>query len=510
MGGAAFETQQRAGFGVAWAAFAAVLAASLINLLAFQAYPLARAEVALLLAALALVAAALAGLTAWAGRIGQAAMAGLALLLAADFNSDGFALAAVAGLIGAGAGWRLGAGPVLRFTAIAASVVLATALIGLGGLDPQRTRTVARTAGAQPPGGRPAVLHLILDQQAGPAGLPAADAAWLEARYRAMGFTVYPRAYSRHYHTAEAVTELLSGKPSAGARAGAATAGLAARLKALGYANIHVTQTRHVEICAVLNAISCTSVSHSGLSVVGQAPLGASDKANILAYHFAGLSTVARKLANARDNWGPGRDIELRAARKVPALNALAAVPALEARLRAARPGDYHLAHLLLPHAPFALDSTCRVKRPGAWQIERSDAPLAERDAAYAEQMACAARVVERLVAALRASPGGKDAVILVHGDHGSRIVAHEPFGDDARQLNDDDVRRGFATLFALSLPGPVGGPVAEPAAINVLIEGLAAIGFRALPPIPAGEQWVYLGDDNKRPVTARRLPPLE
>lgn len=494
---------ERAGFGVTFAAFAAVFAASLINLLHFQAYPLVRAEVALLLAVAGAVAAVLAGLTARAGSVGQAVMAGLLALLAADLNSDAFWIAAVAGAAGMGAAWRWGGGAVMRFSAIAAAVVTATALIGLGGRsEPVRASGPVARGGGQ----GPLIVHLILDEQAGQAGMVGGKA--LAERYAGMDFTVYPQAYSRHYHTKNALAELLGGPEPLTGRGRIA---FDARLRSAGVAARFVTGTSYYDLCAHFPGARCVMINHASLPPVDSSGLSAVGKAGVLAYHFAGLSTVARKIANAWDKAARRFDrptIELRSLRKVPQLNSLADVPRLEAELAEARGGEYHLAHLLLPHAPFSLDAGCKVKRPGSWVAERSDHPLAVRDAAYAEQSACAAQVVGRLVRAVERSPGAARAIILVHGDHGSRIVGAEPFGKDAAKANADDFRRGFSTLFAIRLPGQSGGRlVTGQWAVGELVERLAAARFAKLPDAPPSAPFVYIEDEDWRPIARRPLP---
>ena len=499
-----------------WLAFALMLLASFANFLVFQNYPLARAEVVMLAAGLVLLAALLAAPAGPAGRRGTALLAALLAFLAVDINADRLWLSGVAALAAGAAAWTKPA-ETMRFLAIVFAVMLATGLLGLAGRDP----AVEETAGAAgpPAAGRPLVVEIILDAQTGPAGLRSSRAAgepaeWLERRYAGMGFAIYPQAYSRHYHTTNALAELASGRPSPGAREGAAAPGLAARLDQLGYGSRTILQSRHFDLCAELRASRCTTYSHASLKVLDRQPLAAAEKAEVLLYHFAGLSTAARKIANAHDRRA-GRlgtePIELRAARKMPQLNALAAARGFEGDLRRARAGDYVLMHLLLPHAPFALDERCQLRPTDEWRIERSSDPLAERDSAFDAQMRCAARVVEGLVEAVRASAGGREAVILVHGDHGSRIVAAEPFGETAVRASGEDLARGFSALFAVSLPGEAARTVEGQAAVSQLVDSLAASGFAGLPePRPGEADWVYVDNEQKRPRTSRALPRWE
>lgn len=99
------------------------------------------------------------------------------------------------------------------------------------------------------------------------------------------------------------------------------------------------------------------------------------------------------------------------------------------ARAASAAPGTAIVAHAMLPHHPYALDADCRpVDRPLADWIEQ-DTPVADAAtrqrhfAEYAAQMLCALRTV-------RAGLAGLEGVkVVLHGDHGSRIIARMPGG---------------------------------------------------------------------------------
>jgi hypothetical protein len=50
------------------------------------------------------------------------------------------------------------------------------------------------------------------------------------------------------------------------------------------------------------------------------------------------------------------------------------------------------------------------------------------------------------------------DSIIVVHGDHGSRIAINEPTANNQHVLTTQDLVDGFSTLFAMKLPGKPGG----------------------------------------------------
>lgn len=93
------------------------------------------------------------------------------------------------------------------------------------------------------------------------------------------------------------------------------------------------------------------------------------------------------------------------------------------------RNGEAVFLHLLVPHTPYVLDEQCRMKASDQafmprWITRQAgiefDAAATER--AYWEQAACTHDKLMAMIDAILASPGGRNAVIVVHGDHGSRL----------------------------------------------------------------------------------------
>jgi hypothetical protein len=58
----------------------------------------------------------------------------------------------------------------------------------------------------------------------------------------------------------------------------------------------------------------------------------------------------------------------------------------------------------------------------------------------------------------MRAAGIYDDSIIVLHGDHGSRIVLTEPNAATQLELTKQDLVDGYSTLFAMKLPGKSGG----------------------------------------------------
>jgi hypothetical protein len=180
----------------------------------------------------------------------------------------------------------------------------------------------------------------------------------------------------------------------------------------------------------------------------------------------------------------------------------------LEHDLRRSARGQAYFAHLLIPHYPYVLDESCRVRdRIAEWlyNVVAHDVPVpntadsrTERYRRYFAQIRCQQALLGRLFDAMRDAGVWHDALVLVHGDHGSRIVRRMPFAENAGLLTAEDFRDTFSTLFALRAPGVPAGVVQGPRALPGLLR--EALG------LPAAEDAarVYL-----RSADGRSLTPL-
>ena len=74
---------------------------------------------------------------------------------------------------------------------------------------------------------------------------------------------------------------------------------------------------------------------------------------------------------------------------------------------------------------------------------------------AYSNQVRCIHREIKDLLAKLRESNDLADAVVIIHGDHGSRISINSPVNtDDLSAVSQQDLIDTFSTFFAVKAPG--------------------------------------------------------
>lgn len=462
---------------LAFMAGALVLLASLLNLLLFNRYPLLTAEVGLLV--LMIIAAAAIMVPIYAGQrwLGKAVLAGLLAFLAVDLNTDSVWAALVLGLAGAIASWKMGAG-LLRFLSLIAAVAIVTSALGLT----ERAVAVSVTQGADSQSAAPAfqsgaqadpplIVHLILDEMGGLAGLRAMDsgssklAEDVQSTMLKAGFTVDSLAFTPWANTIRSVPAALNyGKPAeiSGDVDDGGSIGKVEMLQDLherGY-ELKLWQTSYLDFCAANAFDECVTSNVNHLRILRQTRLPTADRAIIIGSNLVAQSRLGHFVSDGLDavlastgltgtnvNFPPA----LMHRRYVSTLHGEKTLRQLAMELRNARPGTAYIAHILLPHYPFAYNSDCSLRDFDTWEAPWRRRAIQNRWHRYDQQYRCALRRVIEIASAVDSSAAGGNAVLIVHGDHGPRIRD--------RTLEDDPTieRTILSAMFAVRRSGEKG-----------------------------------------------------
>jgi hypothetical protein len=327
---------------------------------------------------------------------------------------------------------------------------------------------------------KPAVIHIVLDEMIGPAGIPKQISGGAELErlmlemFRRHGFSVYPRAFSRHFMTAVSIPNLLNYDYED------ATFGTVSRyqstdnfrvnrqnayfetLREQGFA-LSVYQTVFFDFCKAGPVASCVtfpsynpwnSYVRGGQAADAQRRTAqilqrASDKSRLLSAYFGVFVGDTGKLNN------PMNPIRFD-------LHGLPAwIQSIGDGIVGNARGVAHFAHVLAPHGPYILDRNCQVVHPWTTlpQFMREDRGLSAAEfiverklqyERYFEQSHCLLMLVDGLLQRIVAEPKLSDAVIVVHGDHGSRLSA----GRFIETVEPLDLIDNYSTLFAIRQPG--------------------------------------------------------
>ena len=493
-------------------------------------YPLVSPEIALCLAGLAGIGVGLGTLAAAGGAITRAAVVSALLVLWIDlqtrwFDANGSALAA-AFVASCALCWMLRLH--LRTITVAATLAALGASLLMPGAGPWTTVAahepdMADVTDATDSTGieqraLPPILHIVLDEQIGPAGVPRAfdrdgsHAASLGNFYVDRGFRVFDRAFSRYYRSEDSIPHLVNFTADAersryiarpeGVRSLTANAYFD-EMQSRGY-RIHVVQSDYLDFCAGRNDLArCTTYQAESIRPLASAPLESLDKVRIIAGMYVRLSHF---LVALRDGLYPSlRERAAEASIELPAWDAsvgrvsplatLGVLKALGVELTTASRGTLVFAHLLLPHSPYAYDAQCRIRPdPAQWLLNHpgrgafprnTPASRATRYPRYLAQVACTHRALGELFGRLEANDEFRDAIVLIHGDHGSRIALLPPYGQFEKRLSPADFADSFSTLFAIRHPDLSPGRDPRLLPIDSLFESLIRNGG-----IPDGVEW--------------------
>lgn len=358
------------------------------------------------------------------------------------------------------------------FATVFATILVSTALLPskAKSFGPLPTAAMDRPASDLPP-----VVHLILDGHIGVEGVPenvdggAETKQALKQFYQKWGFRLSGRAYSPYFLTYDSLGNLLNGDASNirarhvnMSRTGGSTLlrnRYFRKYAALGY-RIRVYQSEHISFCEQpRDAIEhCFSYPVSSPQVVNYLDATTAERTFLFAIRFVIQSNLYQAVQGYLPN--PEAANEDVFSLPVPAIAEMIAED-----IRAFPRGRLFFAHLLIPHAPYAWNAGCeRYRKAGEWlssrpyrsnRLLRSSPDYrgrAYRD--YLQQVRCSLSLLERLFTALDDKGVLKDATIIVHGDHGSRITLSSPTPELIDLVSPEDYIASYSTLFAMRAPG--------------------------------------------------------
>lgn len=509
-----------------------LLAAPLVAFLKTNQYPLASAETGLLLGACAAAGALLAFATSRIP-LGAALILGGGLALSVDliygtrFSGTGLAFALVICLALAMALRR----HIALVVAAASSVFLAATVLLPSSAAQDRSRGPGAEAAPRPAArDLPVLVHLILDEHIGIDGLPRelAGSAELARRltddYVSQGFLIHAGAYSEYFDTRNSMANLLNFTSEDGDWAHLAEgkskpyvlteSAYFRHLTELGY-RLRVYQSDYLDYCRVpgVSYAACSRYRSNSIGSLPSTPLAVVERARFIFNSLLGTSRYLKRLRAAYAKVRAAvRSAALPAwehgASRVGPLAVLPVLKQLEQELRSASRGRAYFAHLMMPHYPYVLDEACRVREKiGQWlnnddphapsELEPNTAVTrAERYRNYFAQIRCQQVLLNRLFDALKDAGVWHDAIVILHGDHGSRIVQRSVVAQNAARLTREDFNDGFSTLFAVRLPGRGTGVVRGARPLQELLS--EALGL----PSAQGSRKVYLRTADEKGFT--------
>lgn len=516
-----------------FAAFSLIILSQFANYVIYVEYYRIFPDIVIVILIILLLAAALAAVTHLGGPIARAIVFAILITLVLGDVIFEFGVAnARTGLFAAGLTLVVSIALAL-FLGRHASKVLASAFAAilcatllLPHLRPTQTSLDTGEAPESDNSDLPVILHLVLDEHIGLAGMnegrPGGErlAQELEAFYAGYGFRLFSHAYSQYFDTPMSLAGALNFNAGPGVEAqlekgrGKWTLvanryfselgqkGYKARIYQSNYMDFCQATGITVESCVVYNPDKFVPDAVAELPLVERVQLLInmyySSIATIRLLRFAGSSLSAQMEVYGLELPGTG----LWHGRLGP----IAVLPTLERLaddLSRTSGGILYFAHLMIPHYPYAMRADCGIRTPiSSWELrvlhEGMNTPESRRHryAAYYDQIRCTLRKLAALFDAMKAAGTYEEAIILVHGDHGSRIALNDPTAENLSRLTPDDHIDNFSTLFAAKLPGLAPGIEAGSSPISAILPDL--FGLSDAPSrLPAQPEAYFATDDD-------------
>ena len=370
----------------------------------------------------------------------------------------------------------------------------------------------------------PPVFHFVFDEHIGVEGLPSEELRHdIVSAYLDRGFRIFPNSYSHYDWTLHSLPNLLNYTTESVDSAFIDGSGVITRLRQNRYFEaaasrgylIRVYQPGFLDYCHAegVSVASCFTYAGNTVGNIAALPMPVLAKAQLvtfyylsnqlLLYRFSGqlYRQLHRSLGSVNVSlpaWDWDGD------HVTPPMSVV--TDRLLADIGEDPRGEFVFAHVVLPHSPYMYDANC-VPNHQARDRLNAGSPNAHpprvnteegrrrRYELYEEQVRCVLREFERLLATLEALPGFEDAVVIVHGDHGSRITITPPLLDHFESLTSRDLRDSYSTLFAVRAPGVPAGVDSTRASIQELSSYLVGSDFEWPGPITAAPPFVFLRD---------------
>jgi hypothetical protein len=350
----------------------------------------------------------------------------------------------------------------------------------------------AASGNAEPP----LLVHLLLDEHIGVEGLPQEIPAARELRgalvgfYTSRGFRLFGGAYSQYANTYNSIANLMNftsrevSHPyllhGEDAEWDLKESAYFQMLEQRGY-RLHVYQSTYMDLCHADGAQpqECTTYPVTSLAMLQDLKLSTYEKARAIANAIVTQSQILLVANKAYER--VIRRATLHVGWQLPAwrwqeplfgpLPMAKVFDRLSEDIARHPRGHAFFAHLLLPHYPYVFDRRCKLRASTTdWMtnhIASTDGldfntadSRAQKYVLYAEQTRCLLTLIDGLLDDLDERGLLDDAIVVVNGDHGSRIPVHFPSSSTLTQgvLTDSDFSDTFSTLYAIHAPGVQSG----------------------------------------------------
>ncbi len=410
---------------------------------------------------------------------------------------------------------------------------LAIHFLIVGSWEPDRSFTERSGTGINANTDLAPVVHIILGGHNAVAALDDESErslrATIESRYPERGFRLFRHAYSQYHDARNSIPALMNfdtpdrdaawlDQPAWGGRPLSAAAYMI-HLAGQGY-RVSVYQTDQLDICAGARAAIARCLTWHGATpqILATLPLPMIEKLVLIWGLYLERSDIHEAIRAAyRRHAAP---LAVRFGIPAPAwswhggrLDSLTA-PAIQARLESdLRAGGGGTAYVVSfpTGSPYAYGEDCTLysettrwleptDRTRIYPMRNSAAGAVLRRKRLAAQLGCVHQRLGAILDTIDEAPAMAEAMVLIHGIHGSHIALHEPTAVHETAADENDFLNGFSTFFAVRSPHLTPGTTDQPTPLHASFPT-----FFGISPSAGGESQVYLFSTPRGPLAARR-----
>lgn len=332
----------------------------------------------------------------------------------------------------------------------------------------------------------PLFIHIVFDEHMGPNAIPTNIGLGKTLQkqithfYPAYGFRLYSNAYSRYSRTYDSIPNLLNFIPQAQDSyyfPGGAEDQILQQNKAfellsqLGY-KLRVYQPNYIDFCHAkkVNYEACYSYPIFSFKNFYQLNISWQQRYQYILKSYVFSSLIYQELLYiyAFDISPFAADMHFNLPRagwdqdQLSTLATLAALHQLQQDvILHAHDGTAFFAHILLPHSPYIYDENCQINaKPVDWLINydfgvqgNTAARRAVRYQLYDKQSLCLYRQLQGVFSAWQQAGVFDKAVIIMQGDHSSRLSVVAPTIERQGISDQQDFNDAYPALFAVKAP---------------------------------------------------------
>jgi hypothetical protein len=397
--------------------------------------------------------------------------------------------------------------------------------------------------------GPPRIIHLILDEHIGTEGIPTDVEGGLAARnlitefYLKNGFQLFGGAFSHYFYTPFSIGNMLNFGPenhpaplTSGRGPYALLQNKYFQLLSEKKYRIEVLSPGWLNFCSDSKVVigACIERHWGVLKNFAKLELPSAQKFQVLYSRYLSESTIVTLMVYAvilplikdfppaialANEWTWALNIERT---RTDSLNTLADLKLLWRDIISVPHGNVLFAHLSIPHYPYVALPDCSIRPPNRFFLWKSrglpnppptntETSRKEHYRQYFQQLECLYFKLEELIDRMRAAGIYENSIIIIHGDHGSRININDPTPENRHAITNRDLVDSFSTLFAMKLPGKPGRYDKSPRPLEELFAGFVfEAGLTPVNILPEkSEPYVYLMTDQAEdPIRIPYIPP--